>query len=169
VTLEKQAEINGLLGEPIYTPVIKTQQPARGRPSAVRPFGHERGRMTVNLSDLFIGSTRADDPINSNMVGSNDPPKQIADLLTLQSLSFPIVSGSIGVAWKVLQKSTGADWTKGGLVPIGLAVIVVIGLWLNGYTELGSPSKRLAALAIGVINALLLAAGALGVSTSLPI
>lgn len=117
----------------------------------------------------LLTTTRSDNVLDANVEGDDNPDgqKNIVDFLTLQSLSFPIASGAVAGAWKVLQAIFGA-WADQKSVPLALAALIILATVASSWVDLGSASKRFGAIAIGAVNALLLTAGALGVVLGLP-
>ena len=120
----------------------------------------------MNLRTLLFDTTRSDNPLSSST--SNDPnpgeQKQIADFLTLQSLSFPAASAGVVIVWQVIQKVFTGGWTTNNVIPLLIAAIIVYAAYLYAWPDLGSAPRRMGAFLIALVNTGLLAAASLGVT-----
>lgn len=120
------------------------------------------------LGALLLDTTRGDNPIRSNLAADTQPAdqKKMPDFLTLESLTFPLASGAVVIGWKVVQ-AIGGGWADNRVWPLAIAGLIVVAALLSKWNDLGSTPSRLGALLIGLVNSLLLAAGALGVETQI--
>jgi hypothetical protein len=122
---------------------------------------------------FFLDSTRHDLPISSNLTATPQPPvgtpipppKQVIDFLTLQSLTFPVAAGLVTGAWQVIQAlaGNGANWGDSKFVPFVIAVVIIIASVATQWSTLGGVGARIGATLVGLVNALLLTGGALGI------
>jgi hypothetical protein len=121
----------------------------------------------TTLGTLFLDSTRSDNPLDSHTTGDTNPAGQqkVLDFLTLQSLSFPLASAGVSIAWKVLQATISQNWVERNWVALVIAGVIILASWFSQWTQLGSTPARVGGFLIGAVNALLLSAAALGIET----
>lgn len=94
---------------------------------------------------------------DANAVGVFTSPQAV--------VTFPAASGLITVVWKVLGQ-VNASWGANKLVPLVLALIVGMLIYLQSATPGGEKKAKIVGFAFALLNSVTLAATALGINTA---
>lgn len=119
----------------------------------------------TGMTSLLFDTTRSDNPVSSSTAGDPAPgnQKQVFDFLTIQSLTFPAASAAVAGGWAVLQKAFGS-WADGNEIALVIAYVIIAASVATNWSSLTNSAGRIGAILIGLVNGLLLSAGALGVA-----
>lgn len=122
----------------------------------------------MSITSLMFDSTRSDRPLNSNLSGAPaglaaTPPKQVADFLTVQSLTFPAATAIVTGVWATVRFLVEPGWADSTWVPFVVAVLIISASVATSWASLDSTGARVGAIIVGLINSTLLTGAALGV------
>ena len=122
----------------------------------------------MQLRDFVLSTTRGDNPLNANLEGDSKKEDQgkITDFLTLQSLTYTGSMLAIGAIWTFARMQATNDFTNGPIIPVVLAALLMAAGVGWSWSDLKNGGKRFAAIVIAAFNALLLVAGAFGITVA---
>lgn len=114
----------------------------------------------------LLDTTREGDNLNANLEGTT-ATTETPTFITYQTFTYAGAMTGIGALWKLAQNLVPGDITTGPLIPIIAAALIIAGSYAFAWSDMGGPSKRIAAAVVALFNGALLVAGALGISTAL--